>query len=176
MTGSNEATEVGKAPEEVTAFNEATGMTEEGKASDVVSEEDKDSFATGIATEEGSQESGQATESKDAAFVLTDEIEERCPVTVTATRKDVTYGEFTHGTYDSKTCGLERGYCILLPADYNTDKKYPVLYLLHGIFGNEYSFSGDASNKIKEIVGNMAADGLIDETIVVCRSEAAAWV
>jgi enterochelin esterase-like enzyme len=69
---------------------------------------------------------------------------------------------------------MERGYSILLPADYSTDKKYPVLYLLHGIFGNEYSFSQDSSNKIKEIVGNMAADGLIEETIVVCPNMYAA--
>ena len=101
-------------------------------------------------------------------LIINDEIEEKCPASVTTTRKDVAYGAYTHGTYYSETCGMDRGYCILLPADYSTDKKYPVLYLLHGIFGNEYSFSQDSSNKIKEIVGNMAADGYIDETIIVC--------
>ena len=101
-------------------------------------------------------------------LVINDEIDVKCPASVTTTRKDVTYGAFTHGTYYSETCGMDRGYCILLPADYSTEKKYPVLYLLHGIFGNEYSFSQDASNKIKEIVGNMAADGYIEETIIVC--------
>ncbi len=101
-------------------------------------------------------------------LVINDEIDVKCPASVTTTRKDVTYGAFTHGTYYSETCGMDRGYCILLPADYSTEKKYPVLYLLHGIFGNEYSFSQDSSNKIKEIVGNMAADGYIEETIIVC--------
>ncbi|MBO4421233.1 MAG: esterase family protein [Lachnospiraceae bacterium] len=101
-------------------------------------------------------------------IIINDQIDEKCPASVTTTRKDVTYGAFTHGTYYSETCGMDRGYCILLPADYSTEKKYPVLYLLHGIFGNEYSFSQDASNKIKEIVGNMAADGYIEETIIVC--------
>lgn len=101
-------------------------------------------------------------------LVINDEIDVKCPASVTITRKDVTYGAFTHGTYYSETCGMDRGYCILLPADYSTEKKYPVLYLLHGIFGNEYSFSQDSSNKIKEIVGNMAADGYIEETIIVC--------
>ncbi len=166
VTSSSEITEV---TEEEKASEEGRA-SEEGKASDEMSAEDKGSFATGIVTEDETSgaSSEAAQDGEDPLSVLNDEIEERCPVTVTATRKDVTYGEFTHGTYDSKTCGLERGYCILLPADYNTDKKYPVLYLLHGIFGNEYSFSGDASNKIKEIVGNMAAEGLIQETIVVC--------
>ncbi|MCR5558405.1 MAG: hypothetical protein K6F75_12710 [Butyrivibrio sp.] len=135
-------------------------------------EVDKESFASGISTGEEMQESetdnaGQET-NEAAEVVISNEIEERCPVSVQATRKDVEYGEFTHGAYYSETCGLERGYSILLPADYRVDKQYPVLYLLHGIFGDEYSFSGDAGNKIKEIVGNMAADGLIEETIVVC--------
>ena len=154
----------------VTSNEEMTEVTEGTDAASEVSEEDKGSFATGIVTEDETlgTESEGAQESTDPVSALNDEIEERCPVTVTATRSNVAYGEFTHGTYDSKTCGLERGYSILLPADYSADKQYPVLYLLHGIFGNEYSFSGDASNKIKEIVGNMAADGLIEETIVVC--------
>ena len=123
--------------------------------------QDLSSFATGIKTEDE-----ETTEN--SAFVLNDEIENRCPVIYEATRGNVSYGEFTHGTYYSKTCEMERGYSILLPADYSEDKKYPVLYLLHGIFGDEYSFSQDKSNKIREIVGNMAADGYIDETIVVC--------
>lgn len=125
------------------------------------SSEDMSSFASGIKTED-------EAEAAESEFVLDGEIEERCPVTIEATRGDVEYGEFTHGTYYSTTCELERGYSILLPADYSEDKQYPVLYLLHGIFGDEYSFSNDGANKIKEIVGNMAAEGYIEETIVVC--------
>ncbi|MBE5830199.1 MAG: esterase family protein [Butyrivibrio sp.] len=125
------------------------------------SSEDLSSFATGIKAE-------NEEKTADKAFVLNDEIEERCPSLYEATRGGVSYGEFIHGTYYSNTCGMERGYSILLPADYSEDKKYPVLYLLHGIFGDEYSFSQDKSNKIREIVGNMAYDGYIDRTIVVC--------
>ena len=123
--------------------------------------EDLSSFAAGIKTED--KESGSEKE-----FILNDEIDERCPAMFETKRANVSYGEFTHDTYYSETCQMERGYSILLPADYSEDKKYPVLYLLHGIFGDEYSFSNDESNKIKEITGNMAADGLIEETIVVC--------
>ena len=131
-----------------------------------VTVEDTGLFAHGIQTEEETKES--ETEEKMSVENLTDEIDETCPNAVSTPRADVAYGEFTHGTYFSETCGLERGYCILLPADYSKEKKYPVMYLLHGIFGNEYSFSEDPNNRIKEIVGNMAADGLIEETIVVC--------
>lgn len=137
-------------------------------------DEDKSSFATGIKTDETESSSSAETKTEEPekgsaiGFVLNGEIDERCPLVFDSTRKNVSYGEFTHATYFSQTCQMERGYSILLPADYSADKKYPVLYLLHGIFGDEYSFSGDGSNKIKEIVGNMAADGLIEETIVVC--------
>ncbi|MCR5251871.1 MAG: esterase family protein [Lachnospiraceae bacterium] len=140
--------------------------------------EDLSSFASGIKTEDvpaAPTEGDAAAESEVASdFVLDDRIEERCPGMFEAKREDVQYGEFTHDVYYSETCGMERGYSILLPAGYSEEKKYPVLYLLHGIFGDEYSFSGDGSNKIKEIVGNMAADGLIEETIVVCPNMFAA--
>ncbi len=138
-----------------------------------ISEEDMSSFASGIAADD-TEEIPEDT-ATNGEIVLNNEIEERCPTTLTATRSEVEYGEYTHGTYYSETCGMERGYSILLPASYSEDKKYPVLYLLHGIFGDEYSFSGDSGNKIKEIVGNMAADGIIDETIVVCPNMFAAW-
>ena len=124
--------------------------------------EDKSSFASGIATDEESDEAEKTN------WVLDNEIEEKCPAKFSLARADVKYGEFSHDTYFSETCGLERGYSILLPADYSDEKQYPVLYLLHGIFGNEYSFSSDSSNKIREIAGNMAADGLIEDTVIVC--------
>lgn len=145
----------------------ASASTENG-------EEDKSSFATGIKTDETESSSSAETKTEEPekgsaiGFVLNGEIDERCPLVFDSTRSNVSYGQFTHATYFSQTCQMERGYSILLPADYSTDTKYPVLYLLHGIFGDEYSFSGDGSNKIKEIVVNMAADGLIEETIVVC--------
>ncbi|MBO4414928.1 MAG: hypothetical protein J5824_02975 [Lachnospiraceae bacterium] len=122
------------------------------------------------AGKDNDSDSSQSTDGKDADTVTTlnDEIEERCPATYSATRGNTAYGEYSHGTYFSQTCGMERGYSILLPAGYDGSKQYPVLYLLHGIFGNEYSFSGDSSNKIREIAGNMAADGLIEETVIVC--------
>ncbi len=139
-----------------------------------MSEEEKAGFAGGIAAGGDTAEAAPTETEEAAQEELNDEISEFCPLNVTNTRSALDYGEFTHGTYYSESCGMERGYSILLPADYSEDKQYPVLYLLHGIFGDEYSFSGDPSNKIKEIAGNMAADGLIDETIIVCPNMYAA--
>ncbi len=90
-----------------------------------------------------------------------------CPEEISQKRPDVTYGTVVHKTYASKTTGLDRGVNILLPPNYDETKKYPVLYLLHGIFGNEYSLIQDASCKIPEISGNLAADSLAEEMLIV---------
>ena len=127
-------------------------------------------FASGIAAEDTPEEaagSGSSAPTENGIEVL-------CPSSVYTAREDITYGEFSHGTYYSETCGMERGYSILLPADYSTEKQYPVLYLLHGIFGDEYSFSSDSGNSIREIAGNMAADGTTREIIIVCPNMFAA--
>jgi predicted peptidase len=45
----------------------------------------------------------------------------------------------THRTYKSKVAKKNIGYCIYLPPSYETskDKRYPVIYDLHGNGGNE---------------------------------------
>lgn len=95
------------------------------------------------------------------------EIMKECPANIYETRTNTTYGTITHQTYHSETTGLDRGVNVLLPADYDKARKYPVLYLLHGIFGDEYSLSGDANIRLAEIAGNLAADGLAKEMIIV---------
>ena len=44
--------------------------------------------------------------------------------------------------YDSRITGTRRKAVVYLPPNYSPDKKYPVLYLLHGIGGNEWEWSG----------------------------------
>ncbi len=94
-------------------------------------------------------------------------IEITCPRNTYEKRENVTYGNVIHEAYYSKTTGLERGFNILLPANYNKDKKYPVLYLLHGIFGDEYTLLQDENLFVPEIVKNLHEDGKAVEMIVV---------
>ena len=89
-----------------------------------------------------------------------------CPNEICVKQADVQYGTVEHITYDSVTTGLERGANVLLPADYSADKKYAVLYFLHGIFGDENSMLED-NNKAKEIVANLVAQGRTKDVIVV---------
>jgi enterochelin esterase-like enzyme len=44
--------------------------------------------------------------------------------------------------YDSKVTGTRRKAVVYLPPHYSAGRKYPVLYLLHGIAGNEWEWSG----------------------------------
>ncbi len=91
-------------------------------------------------------------------------IDTLCPSNILDRRDGVDYGSFQHKTYYSKTTNCVRGFNILLPANYNPQKKYPVLYLLHGIFGDEYSMTDTG---IENIVANHVADGNAKEMIVV---------
>ena len=95
------------------------------------------------------------------------EIIKDCPIEDYQPRGDADYGIINHYTYHSETTGLDRGVNVLLPANYDEAKEYPVLYMLHGIFGDEYSLSGDINNRLIEIMGNLQSDGSAKEMIIV---------
>jgi S-formylglutathione hydrolase FrmB len=65
----------------------------------------------------------------------------------------------------SKVLDRPVDYCIDLPADYTTSgKRYPVLYFLHGLFGNDHRWIDRGG---KEIFDRLTADGTIGQFIVV---------
>lgn len=59
--------------------------------------------------------------------------------------------------YDSAVTGTRRKAQVYLPPGYSPDQKYPVLYLLHGIGGNEHEWTGYV--KAHAILDNLIADG-----------------
>ncbi len=75
-------------------------------------------------------------------------------------------GKLERVDYDSKSVGVKRWMEVYTPPGYSTDKKYPVLFLLHGIGGNEnreWTRQGAAS----VILDNLIADKKIEPMIVV---------
>jgi len=80
-------------------------------------------------------------------------------------RKDIPHGALTHETWDSKTVGKARGMLIYTPPGYSKDKKYPVLYLLHGIGANEYQWGWAGKPNI--VLDNLIAEGKAKPMIVV---------
>lgn len=61
--------------------------------------------------------------------------------------------------YDSTVTGVKRRAVVYLPPRYSADRKYPVLYLLHGIGGNEWEWSG-----------YVHADAIVDNLIVAGKA------
>lgn len=71
-------------------------------------------------------------------------------------RDGIERGKLTTIEYDSTTVGVKRKAQVYLPAGYSKDKQYPVLYLLHGIGGDEYEWTRGG-------VANVILDNLIAE-------------
>jgi enterochelin esterase-like enzyme len=68
-------------------------------------------------------------------------------------------------SYDSKTVGNKRKALIYTPPGYSKDKKYPVLYLLHGIGGDEKEWLNGGQPQV--IFDNLYAGNKIEPMIVV---------
>lgn len=84
-----------------------------------------------------------------------------------AKKEDTTYGELIKTSYYSTTCEKERNVIVLLPANYTEEKKYPVCYVLHGIFGDETSMIGDGETGTRIVIGNMIEKQQAKEMILV---------
>ncbi|ADL52399.1 alpha/beta hydrolase [Clostridium cellulovorans] len=79
-------------------------------------------------------------------------------------KPNVNYGEMNLIQYNSTTTGTTRKCYVMTPPNYSKDKKYPVLYLLHGIGGTEEGWlEGEPMN----IIGNLIATGEASEMIIV---------
>jgi enterochelin esterase-like enzyme len=59
------------------------------------------------------------------------------PATFNVSKEAVPRGKLQMIEYDSKTVGTKRKMQVYTPPGYNSYQKYPVLYLLHGIGGDE---------------------------------------
>ena len=75
-------------------------------------------------------------------------------------------------TYESKSVGTTRKTQVYTPSGYSQDKKYPVLYLLHGIGGDETEWQRFAKPNI--LLDNLLADNKVTPMIVVMPNGPAA--
>lgn len=91
--------------------------------------------------------------------------------------KSANAGEVIDITYNSTVIvegkTVERKAKVVLPKGYTTEKKYPVVYMQHGIFGDETSLYKDNT---QYVIWNAIANGDAEEMIVVfpnaCANEA----
>jgi enterochelin esterase-like enzyme len=71
-------------------------------------------------------------------------------------RENIAHGKLEMIEYDSKSVGNKRKALIYTPPGYSADQKYPVLYLLHGIGGDENEWRRDGHPEI--ILDNLIAE------------------
>ncbi|ORX43371.1 alpha/beta-hydrolase [Piromyces finnis] len=89
-----------------------------------------------------------------------------CPVEASTFHDGVTYPTAQKVYYYSNTTKSERPLNIILPVNYSEDKKYPVVYFLHGIFCNEDTMLEDQYATI-QIPTNLLNEGKTKEFIMV---------
>jgi enterochelin esterase-like enzyme len=87
------------------------------------------------------------------------------PADIVAVREGTPKGKLEMIEYDSKTVGTRRKMQVYTPPGYSTDKKYPVLYLLHGIGGDETEWQRFATPNV--LLDNLIADGKATPMIIV---------
>jgi len=80
-------------------------------------------------------------------------------------REGISHGKIDTIIYFSKTVGNERKALIYTPPGFSKGKKYPVLYLLHGIGGDEKEWFYGGQPQV--ILDNLYAGGKIEPMIVV---------
>src|ERR1700687_4863332 len=87
-------------------------------------------------------------------------------------RDGIDRGKLETVEYESTTVGAKRKAQVYTPPGYSKDKKYPVLYLLHGIGGDENEWTrGGVANVVLD---NLYADKKIVPMIVVLPNGRAA--
>ena len=86
------------------------------------------------------------------------------PAGFDAERANIPHGTLETVEYKSNTVGTVRKATVYLPPKFDASRKYPVLYLLHGIGGDEREWLQGVPNVILD---NLIADGKAAEMIIV---------
>lgn len=82
-----------------------------------------------------------------------------------AVQANIAYGKIDTITYESKTVGVNRRALVYTPPGFSRQKKYPVLYLLHGIGGDEREWLNGGKPQV--IMDNLYAESKAEPMIIV---------
>lgn len=95
------------------------------------------------------------------------------PATFDIARTNIKHGKIDSISYTSTTVGTVRKALVYTPPGYSASKKYPVLYLLHGIGGDEKEWLNDGGHP-DIIMDNLYADKKVEPMIIVLPNGRAA--
>jgi enterochelin esterase-like enzyme len=96
---------------------------------------------------------------------LAQNLEKFAPRGFDSVRIGIPKGKIDTITYESGTVGTHRRALIYTPPGFSKKKKYPVLYLLHGIGGDEKEWLNGGRPQV--ILDNLSAENKIEPMIVV---------
>jgi enterochelin esterase-like enzyme len=80
-------------------------------------------------------------------------------------RDNIPHGQLTVVQYDSKTLGTRRQIRVYTPPGYSASRKYPTIYLLHGMGWNDLEWTQVRHADI--VIDNLIADGKIPPMVMV---------
>src|SRR6188472_1028907 len=105
-----------------------------------------------------------------AAFIFylpasSQEIIKQAPAGFDSLHATILHGKIDTITYESKTVGIKRRAIIYTPPGFSKKNKYPVLYLLHGIGGDEKEWLNGGKPQV--ILDNLYSQSKIEPMIVV---------
>jgi enterochelin esterase-like enzyme len=90
------------------------------------------------------------------------------PAGFNVAREGIAHGELKVVEYDSETLGIRRLLRVYTPPDYSVDRKYPVLYLQHGLGNTSTEWTQRA--RVPIIADNLLADRKMQPMIIVFPS------
>ena len=90
------------------------------------------------------------------------------PTGFDAVREGIPRGEVTVVEYDSRSLGTRRAMRVYTPPGYSTTRRYPVLYMLHGLGNTSTEWTQRA--RAPQIVDNLLAEGKVEPMIIVFPS------
>lgn len=91
--------------------------------------------------------------------------EKQAPQGFDSLQQNIPHGTIDTVVYESKTVGTKRRAIIYTPPGYSKKNKYPVLYLLHGIGGDEKEWLNGGKPQV--IMDNLYAQGKVQPMIIV---------
>ena len=106
---------------------------------------------------------------KDFTDKVKNTIVEKEPDSANRSKSGVTYGQIQKKSYYSTTCNRQKDVNILLPPNYDPNKQYPVMYIMHGYYEgiDRMLTKGNAEMHTREMIGNAIAEGAAKEMICV---------
>ena len=106
---------------------------------------------------------------KDFTDKVKNTIVEKEPDSANRSKNGVTYGQIQKKSYYSTTCNRQKDVNILLPPNYDPNKQYPVMYIMHGYYEgiDRMLTKGNAEMHTREMIGNAIAEGAAKEMICV---------